>query len=237
MNLRALAPLAAIALLAVVLAAPAGASPVPPVWPGLPVLPHAHSRDGNNTTGNATDTTPPVLAITSHHDGETVRESRITLRGTASDAGGVGSVEVSLNGGDWAAASGNLTWSLPVRLEDGRNSVSVRATDLAGNAAEQNISVTLDTTVKDNTGVLLAAAVIIPVVALIVLFILRRRAPPAKDPDDEPDGVEKRLGQEDRERDTTGEELGDSEEVTRLEEAPAKKAVGKAGRPPSRPRK
>jgi hypothetical protein len=237
MKTRALAPLAAVALLALALAAPAGAISRSHSWPGLPAISFPHLRDGNNTTGNETDLSPPVLVITSHRDRETVKESRITLRGTASDASGVQSVEVSINGGDWAAASGNLTWSLPVRLEEGRNSVSVRATDLAGNVAEQNISIVLDTAVKDNSGLLLASAVIIPVVALIVLFILRRRAPPAGSSTKEDDVVEKRLGLEGRERDTTGEELGDSEEVTRLEESTARKERGTAKSPPSGSRK
>jgi len=230
MNLRLLAPLAVLALLAMVLAVPAGASPRSPSRPDLPALPFPHLRDGNNTTGNETDTTPPSLVVTSHRDRETVKESRVTLRGTAADGSGIRSVEVRVNGGNWTGASGNLSWSLPIKLEEGHNTVSVRATDSFGNPTQQDLSIVLDTSTRDNSGILLSAAVIIPVVALLVLFATRRKAAPAGESEKEHDELEKRLGLAGRERDDTGAELGDSEEVTRLDEAPARKEGGKARR-------
>jgi hypothetical protein len=217
---RRLAALVAMASLAAMLAAPAGASALPPAWPELPVGPFPHSRDGNNTT-NETDATPPALVVTSHRDNETVKEARISLRGTASDTGGLRAVEVSVNGGAWSAAAGDPVWSLSIRLEEGKNTVSVRAIDLAGNAARQNLSLVLDTSANNNSGILLSAAVIVPLVALIVLFSLRRRAPPAgEETAEEHDGLEKRLGLEGKPRDETGAGLANPEEVTRLDRAP-----------------
>jgi hypothetical protein len=225
--MRRLAALVALASLAAMLAAPAGASALPPAWPGLPVLPFMHLREGNNTT-NETDVAPPAIAVTSHKDRETVKESKITLRGTAADESGVRSVEVAVNGGPWANASGNLTWSLPVRLEQGRNSVSVRASDAVGNAAWQNLSIVLETPAQDNSGVLLAAAVIIPVVALILLFSIRRKATPAGETEEEHTDLEKRLGLDSKQRDGTDAGLEDSEEATRIEKPPARRKGGKA---------
>jgi hypothetical protein len=65
------------------------------------------------TTANAADVTAPVSSISSPSDGAsfTVNQA-ITISGTASDAGGVNRVEVSVNGGStWQAASGTNNWS------------------------------------------------------------------------------------------------------------------------------
>jgi len=230
MMLRPLAALTAMLLLALLVAVPGGAHPQPPSWPGLPGLPFSHLREGNNTTGNETDTAPPALAITSHKDRETVKEASVTVRGSVSDPGGVRLVEVGVNGGAFVSATGNSTWSLPIRLEEGSNTIVVRASDLGGNFAELNISIVLSTAADDNSGILLASALIIPVVALIILFVMRRKALPAGEEPDEHDELEKRLGLAGKERDDTGAGLQDSEEVTRIDERPARKGNGKARR-------
>ena len=229
MRETAFAACAVMALALSALVAPALAAAREPLLPGLPELPHQHGREGNNTTGNGTDTTPPAIAITSHHDRETLKESKITLRGTASDAGGLLAVEVSVNRGAWTPAAEPSAWAVPIRLAEGRNTVSARATDLAGNVAYQNISIVVDNSVRDNTGILLAAAVIIPVAAVIVLFTTRRKPAPAGETPENHSKLEKELGLEGKKRDDTGAELEDSEEVTRLDKAPVKR-TGKPGR-------
>lgn len=226
---RAVAFWAAAAMLAVLLAAPAGATAQSHPWPGIPVLPFPHFRDQNNTTENETDITPPALAITSHKDRETVKEASTTIRGTASDASGVRLVEVMVNGGAWASATGNTTWSLPIKLEEGTNMIRVRASDPGGNLAAFNISIVLSISTKDNSGIILASALIIPVVAVLIMFVMRRKAPPADKPDKH-DELEKRLGLAGRDRDDTDAGLQDTEEVTRIDERPARKGKAKENR-------
>ncbi len=224
-----LVTLAGLIIIATNMAAPAGASTQSHPWPGIPALPFPHLRDGNNSPGNETDTTPPTLAVTSHKDREIVKEASITLRGTVSDASGIRAVEVRVNGGPWASVMGNELWYLPIKLEEGSNSILVRASDTAGNDAERNLSIVLSISIKDNLGIILAAALIIPVVAILLLFVLRRKAPPKDRPGDH-DELEKRLGLAGKQRDDSGSSLDDSEEVTRIDERPAKTGSGKAKR-------
>jgi hypothetical protein len=226
--MRTAAWLAAAALVALALLGPAAALERPQEWPSFPPLPFPHLRDGNNTT-NETDVTPPALSVQSPRDGQAVKQARLTVRGTASDENGVRTVEVSVNNDAWKVASGNTSWSLAIGLKQGRNSISVRAADLAGNIARQNLSVVLDDSVRDNTGVLLSAAVTIPIVALIVLFAMRRKAPPAGEPPEEHDDLEKRLGIDKKPRDESGEALEDPEEVSRLEGSASGKKGGRGG--------
>lgn len=220
---RLLVPLAAAALLALVVLAPAGALPRPEARPAPP-LPSPDFRDGNNTTQNQTDTTAPFLTVTSHRDRQTVREVSITLRGTATDdSGTVDLVAVSLNGKDWVPASGGESWSLPLVLEEGANSIAVRASDSMGNVARLDLTIVLSTQTRENTGVILAAAVIVPIVALLLLLAFRRR-PLARDASEkEHEAIERRLAREGRKRDGSDAALEDSEEVTRLDGEPSGK--------------
>lgn len=82
------------------------------------------------------DALGPVLAITSHTDGQIVQSSVITLVGTATDAGrgGSGISAVTLRGRiDAVTAAGNETanWSRTVELTPGRNVIFVTASDNA----------------------------------------------------------------------------------------------------------
>ncbi|MEL6717020.1 MAG: Ig-like domain-containing protein, partial [Planctomycetota bacterium] len=83
------------------------------------------------------DAMAPVLAVTSHADGDVVQGvTEITLAGTASDDGELASVEVAVDGGAFEAAdvsAGTYTIQVPVALA--RTSIEVRARDAAGNAA------------------------------------------------------------------------------------------------------
>ncbi len=97
------------------------------------------------------DTTGPAVAITSHTDGQTVTTSSITLRGTATDAGrgdnGISQVLVNDNraSGDTADGSAVATWSYPLTLKAGANTISVIAGD---NSSNRNASATLTITVN-----------------------------------------------------------------------------------------
>jgi hypothetical protein len=93
------------------------------------------------TIPGGTDSTVPLLTITSHTSGQTVLSSSITISGTATDAGrgdnGISSVTV--NGvrasADTATGTGVATWSRTLTLNNGANTITVVAKD---NSASQN---------------------------------------------------------------------------------------------------
>jgi hypothetical protein len=100
------------------------------------------------TRTSGADTTAPTLAITSHTAGQTVGSSSITLSGTATDSGsgGSGITSVRVNGaaasGGTATGSNTANWSRNVTLATGANTLTVVATDGAGNTRTTPISIT-----------------------------------------------------------------------------------------------
>ena len=117
----------------------------------------------NDGSGNARqvqitinrDSTAPTLAITSHTSGQSVTTPNITLSGTATDsgAGGNGVTGVTVNGvgatGATATGSSTANWSRALTLASGSNTITVIATDGAGNTRTSSISITL--TAPDTT--------------------------------------------------------------------------------------
>jgi hypothetical protein len=97
------------------------------------------------------DTTPPSLAITSHHHLQSLSTTAITLSGTATDMGlgDSGIARVTVNGltATNGAANGTNTanWSRGLRLVAGLNTFIVIATDNADNATTNVIRLILDT--------------------------------------------------------------------------------------------
>ena len=85
------------------------------------------------TTVPATDTTPPTISITAPQNGQSFASAAITVSGTASDNIGVTLVQVQLNGGAWQTATGTTSWSLPVTLAGGTNTIQASSEDAAGN--------------------------------------------------------------------------------------------------------
>jgi len=85
------------------------------------------------------DQTPPTVAISAPAAGSWLSGSAATASGTAADAvSGVGSVEWSTDGSNFAAASGTNGWNATLDLDtlgEGPQTLSVRATDAAGNAS------------------------------------------------------------------------------------------------------
>src|SRR5688572_6563297 len=100
------------------------------------------------TRGSGTDNTAPTLAITSYTSGQTIGASTITLSGWASDSGsgGSGITSVTVNGasasGGTATGSNTANWSRTVTLSSGANTLTVVATDGAGNPRTTSISLT-----------------------------------------------------------------------------------------------
>jgi hypothetical protein len=83
------------------------------------------------------DATPPTVTITSPTNGQVVKVAAVTVSGTATDPGspasGVSDVEVRLNGGSWASATGTTSWNKALSLILGSNSIETRSRDNAGN--------------------------------------------------------------------------------------------------------
>ncbi len=102
---------------------------------------NAGTFPGDPNSHPASDT-PPVIAITSPTDGQTFTTDAITVSGTASDDVGVSKVEVKIGaGGSYVAATGNTSWSAPVTLASGSNTIYARATDTAGQTTETSVTV------------------------------------------------------------------------------------------------
>jgi hypothetical protein len=106
----------------------------------------ATDRAGNQTTLPITirsDTVAPTLSIGSHSNNQVVSATAINVTGTSSDGGTFPSdvASVTVNG---LAATGTVSWSRTVSLSSGSNTITVVATDTAGNQTQQQITVVSD---------------------------------------------------------------------------------------------
>lgn len=92
----------------------------------------------------------PMVTVTSHTSGQSVNTETITLSGIASDAwrGGSGVQQVLVNGaptdGGSAPDSDTALWSAEVTLRPGDNTVTLTASDTAGNDTSQTFLITYD---------------------------------------------------------------------------------------------
>ncbi|MEM8963524.1 MAG: Ig-like domain-containing protein, partial [Acidobacteriota bacterium] len=107
----------------------------------------AEDRAGN--VGDATvtverDTTSPTVDITDPAPGSVTPNDPLAVSGTVSDA----NLDRVIVDGSQATVDGG-TWSTQVDLEEGINTLSVRAVDRLGNDTETTFSVTLDTEAPD----------------------------------------------------------------------------------------
>jgi hypothetical protein len=103
---------------------------------------------GNPATATTTyivDTVPPQIVITQPADGSFTNATSVTVLGTVTGAAPVTSVTIN---GVITPVSGNSFSSAPVTLgADGSSTtITVRATDAAGNSAQQTVTVTVDRT-------------------------------------------------------------------------------------------
>jgi len=94
-----------------------------------------------------TDPDLPVIVVASHADGDYLRSSVLSLRGTATDASsGILEVSVRISTQPWETALGTSSWQWTRVLPgDGTYPISVRARDLALNEAYVWLNLTLDT--------------------------------------------------------------------------------------------
>ncbi len=122
------------------------------------------------------DTTPPIL--TSLAPSGRVTTSTVTVTWASIDAdSGIAGFAVSVDGG--AFQSAGLNQYLTLTLADGTHTITVRATDAAGNSVTQTTTFTVDTNIFSFTGPyggLVTVALIVAVaVAILALLLLRRR--------------------------------------------------------------
>jgi hypothetical protein len=108
-------------------------------------------RAGNSNRASVTvtyvppapDTAPPALVIQSPME-ESRAAQRIRVIGTVSDPSGISSVQVSLNNRTWRAcalSAARTSWSANVSLQNGWNTIYVRAFDTRGNNATRTVTV------------------------------------------------------------------------------------------------
>jgi hypothetical protein len=108
---------------------------------------------GNTSTASMTvtyDTTPPTVTISTNGGaGFATNTSPVALAGTATDPGGTGVTGVTwmnaATGGSGAATFAAPNWTLSVPLAIGSNTITVVATDAAGNNGNASIIIMLDT--------------------------------------------------------------------------------------------
>ncbi len=80
------------------------------------------------------DTTPPHVTVSGKKT-RTTSKARITLSGSASDNVAVARVEGKIGGSSYKAASGTGAWKFSAKLKPGKNKISIRAVDTAGNTS------------------------------------------------------------------------------------------------------
>jgi len=98
----------------------------------------------SSTSSSSTDTQPPQVTVTSPttSGSYTTSRSKVNLAGTASDNIGVAQVTWSSSNGRSGTANGTTNWSARrITLSSGDNTITVTATDAAGNQSKAVISV------------------------------------------------------------------------------------------------
>jgi len=85
------------------------------------------------------DTVPPQVSIASPSDGQILDSTSVVVSGTATDDGQLNSVTVN---GVAAAITGD-SYTATIALSEGGNTITVTATDAAGNTASASIAVTV----------------------------------------------------------------------------------------------
>jgi len=95
-----------------------------------------------NAGNTPTDITLPSISISSPTNNQTFTNPSITATGTASDNIALSKVEVKLNSGSYQTAIGTTSWSIPLTLISGTNTITAKATDTSNNIKETSIAVT-----------------------------------------------------------------------------------------------
>ncbi len=107
------------------------------------------------------DTNAPLVSISNLTSGQMMTSPGLTVNGGASDplgasgsafySSGVQLVEVRLNGGVWQPAAGTNSWSLPLTLIGGPNTIEARSRDAVSNySGIASVSVNYGITIAPN---------------------------------------------------------------------------------------
>ena len=100
------------------------------------------TRQTTTTPSGTKDTTPPSLAIVSPSASTiSTAAASIAFSGTATDNVGVTAVTWATNTGGSGTASGTANWSASIPLLIGTNTVTIRASDAAGNVGWRSVIV------------------------------------------------------------------------------------------------
>ena len=128
-------------------------------------------------TPPASDTVPPAIMIDSPANRSSVL-TPLSVTGTAFDNIAIRSIELRVDGGPWAVATGTTSWSAPLTLAIGNHTLDARATDFAGN--QKTVGISMRVTGQSVGGIdfvafapEIVAGLIVAVIA--VALILRRR--------------------------------------------------------------
>lgn len=118
------------------------ANPVPPANPAPPASPAPNPPPANPVTPGSSDKTPPSLSIaTPSSTSVSTSSSSISFSGTASDNVAVTAVTWSTNTGGSGTANGTTKWTATIPLLTGSNTVTIRASDAAGNISWRSVVV------------------------------------------------------------------------------------------------
>ena len=120
---------------------------------------YVRALDGAGNTGTGwlrldvrlPDTAPPEARILYPENGLEVALPSMDITVRASDAGGIRSVQLSLDGANWTNATGPGDWTGHLTLAPGNNTIRVRAVDLSGNINETAVSVVYNPPPPDTT--------------------------------------------------------------------------------------
>ena len=89
------------------------------------------------------DTVPPLVAITQPADATKTKQTTVTVTGTVSDNRGISSIVVNSHA---STANEDSTFTHNVTLDEGNNTITAQATDVAGNITAASVIVVRDTT-------------------------------------------------------------------------------------------
>ena len=136
-------------------------------------------------TPSASDTVAPAITIDSPSNTSNVL-SPLAVAGSAFDNIAIRSIELRVDGGPWAAATGTTSWSASLTLATGNHTLDARATDFAGNQKTFGISVRV--TGQSAGGIdfvafapeIVAGLIVAVVVVALVLRRRKKREPPSE---------------------------------------------------------
>ncbi|MFX1285257.1 MAG: Ig-like domain-containing protein [Promethearchaeota archaeon] len=102
--------------------------------------------------GILADTTPPTVAITSPPHQETINQTSVDVKWTVLETGsGLYSQIISVDGSQIAELTETTARSYTLTLTEGTHTIKVQAIDLAGNIGEDEVQITVKTSVATTT--------------------------------------------------------------------------------------